>query len=647
MGVGWGGLVGFGMWKLIAPLVLLVGVVLVAVSAGGGIERSDVTVVNGTDVNTLDPHKMSWMQDLRTARMIYEGLVTTDVFTPDQAIAPGVAASWSVSDDGLVYTFNLRDDARWSNGDRVTAHDFVYSWRRALLPDIGADYANFFWLIEGGREFYDWRAERLGELEREPRAGAGIELWRETLRRFDETVGVRAVDELTLEVRLRKPVSYFLDLCAFAVLYPVYEPLVSRYDTLDPATGRVDPRGGWTDGGVLVSNGAFRLQTWRQQRGIRLVKNEYYWNADDVSVRSVSIPSIPEPNAQVLAFESGTADVITDVTVEYRAEMIRQKFEFYEEHAEEVARLRGLGLDPIAIDRALPPDDRNRIHVFPAFATYWYNFNTQARLPDGRENPFADARVRRAFAMTIDKRAIVENIRQAGEPVARTLIPPGSLGEGYRSPEGIDSVGDARSDEGREAIAARARALLAEAGYPDPSEFITVEILFNKDSGHDLIAQSVANDWRRYLGVPVRLSQKSLNVFRDDLKKHNFMVSRAGWYGDFSDPVTFLDLSRTGDNNNDRAYSNPEYDAILDAAAVETDPASRFALLSQAEAMLMNEEVPMVPVFHYVDVRLFDPHRISGITSHPRQTQNLELLDILGDGYGRETPLALPAGGSD
>ncbi|MBK7405447.1 MAG: hypothetical protein IPJ41_12645 [Phycisphaerales bacterium] len=228
-----------------------------------------------------------------------------------------------------------------------------------------------------------------------------------------------------------------------------------------------------------------------------------------------------------------------------------------------------------------------------------------------------------------------------GEPVARTLVPPGSLKD-YEPPEGLPCISDCTTPAEREALIARARALLAEAGYPSPAEMPTIELEFNKDSGHDLIAQAIARDWQETLGVPVRLAQKELSVFRDDLKRHQFMTSRAGWYGDYPDPLTFLEISRTGDGNNDRAYSNPRFDQLLDDAYDEHDPSRRSEILREAERMLMEDDLPMVPIFRYVNVLMFDASRLSGPNPHPRSSQNVFLFDVLGDGVGSDRVLTMP-----
>lgn len=622
------------MLRLLVPFVLLAALVGATVLTDRPPKPADFTFINGTgEVNTLDPQRMSWQLDLRAARMFFEGLTANDVFTWGYDVIPAAAESWEVSEDGREYTFHIRAGAKWSNGAPVTAHDFVYSWRRAMLPDIASDYIAFFLLIEGAPEFYAWRERALAEYEARPPSGrtadAAGALWRETLARFDSGVALEARGDHTLWMRLSEPTPYWLDLCAFAVFYPVYPPLVGQYERPSPDSGRLDMKAGWTKPDRLVCNGPFTLERWRFKRGMRAEKNPHYWNAASIALDSIEMPVIEEPNAIVLAFETGAVDWATDVTVGYRADMLAQKRDFYDEHRDAYEALRAQGLDQFEIDRRLPDDPRKNIHVFPAFATYWYNFNCLEKLPDGRDNPFHDPRVRRAFAMAVDKQTLVDQVKRTGEPVASTLIPPHSIG-GYESPRGLGYD------------PAAARKLLADAGWPDPRQFPTVEIMFNKDAGHDLIAQAVAKDWQRNLGVAVSLDQKELKVYRNDLKNANYMVTRAGWYADYGDPTTFLEINRSTDGNNDRKYNNPVYDALLDRARVETDPAARLEILAEAERIIMEEDLPMVPFYHYVTIYLFDPDEISGINPHPRATQNVFLFDKLGDGKGPDVPRTMP-----
>jgi oligopeptide transport system substrate-binding protein len=633
------------MLKLAAPLLALILLTAVSVLSDRPLPPADFTVINGGGVTALDPQRMSWMPDLRMARVLFEPLVRNDVFSEGFDIIPGVAESWEVSDDGLTYTFHLRADAKWSNGEPVTAPQFIYAWRRALLPDTAADYTALFQLIRGSTDFFAWRERALDEYAARPDAErtreAAQALWQETLDRFEATVALHAPDDRTLVVGLEEPTPFFLDLAAFPTFSPVYPPLVSRYEQVDGDSGvlRIEP--GWTKPPLIVSNGPFQLDRWRFKRDMYLTKNPYYWDRASLAIDSISAPVVSDPNAQVLAFETGSADWVTDLGVPYRADMWAQKLAFYRENQAEYDRLKAMGLDQFEIDRRLPSDERKNIHAIPAFATYWYNFNCLEKLPDGRMNPFYDSRVRRAFAMALNKETIVKDIKRTGEPVATTIIPPGSIG-GYTSPKGLPYDPE------------QARALLAEAGWPDPSVFPTVELLFNKDSGHDLIAQSIARDWQTNLGVRTRLAQKELKVYKDELKKANYMTSRAGWYGDYGDPTTFLEVNRTGDGNNDRKYSNPAFDALLDAARKELDPARRMSILSEAERILVEEDVPLIPIYHYNTMYLFDADRLSGPTPHPRTTQNFYLIDILGDGKGPDTPRTMhpspsptpnPAGG--
>jgi len=555
-----------GTVRAMRPLPLLLILALLALALGFAAARSDepkadLVIVNRGGVTILDPQRMSWLSELRVGRMIYEGLVRHDPLTEDFEIVPGVAESWTLSPDRRTYTFTLREDARWSNGDPVTSSDFRYAWRRGMLPDLGGDFQQMFLLIEGGRAFSDWRLQQLRAMARGESAHPdGAALWDATIERFDSTVGVRTPDERTFEVTLERPVPYFLDLAAFGVFAPVHAETVRGYETINAATGGLEQRLGWTKPGVLVTNGPFTLERWRFKRDMRFVKDPMWWDAGKVTIGSILIPEIEDPSSAVLAFETGVVDWNTDVVAPFRGDMVAAKLAYYQEHAETVERLSAEGAGPLEIDRALPPDPRLAIHSFPAFGTYFWNFNCRPTLPGGKPNPFADARVRRAFAMVIDRAAIARDIRRIGESPARTLIPPGSIG-GYESPAGVRLFG--RMGETEQAdVVEEAKALLAEAGYPDPGSMPAVELLFNKDGGHDLIAQVVQKNWQEHLGVDVRLAQKEIKVFRDDLKKQRYMTGRAGWYGDYGDPTTFLDVNRKDDGNNDRKYANAEFEAL-------------------------------------------------------------------------------------
>lgn len=632
------------MLRLLVPIALLIVALSLALAGDKPAPRADFTFINKGDVATLDMQRMSWIQDMRVGRIICEGLVQQDVFDPDYRIIPAAAESWEVSPDGLTYTFHLRDNLKWSNGEPLRASDFLFAWRRLLLPDTAADYMRQLQLIRGGEAFTNWRLEALARAARNegptgPQAGQA--LWAETLAKFDELVQARAPDDRTLIVTLEQPAPYFLDLLAMPPFFPVYPPLVSQYERVDPATGRLIIESGWTKPAHSVTNGPFTLKTWRFKRDMRLEANPHHRLFDTLAIRSISIPTVDDANAMILAYRSGAADWVTDIVAPYRGDMYQQKLAFIREHQAEYDALKAQGLDEIEIARRLPDDPRNHLHILPVFGTQFYNFNCSPRLADGRPNPLADKRVRRALSLVIDKAAIARDVRRVGEPVARVLIPPSSLA-GYAAPAGLRCISDCATTAERDALIVEAKQLLADAGFPEPSEMPTISILFNKDGGHDLVAQAIASDWQRHLGIPVSLDMKEIKIFREDLKNKNYMVSRAGWYGDYGDPTTFLDAHRIGDENNDRNFRSPVYDDILRRAASEADPAARLELLRQAETMLVEDELPFVPLFHYCNIFLFNAHKVSGINAHPRQTQNVYLVDILGDGKGPDIPRSTP-----
>lgn len=630
------------MLKLIAPFVILFAAIFAVIASDQPDPPADFTFINRGDVTTLDPQRMSWMQDLRVARLLFEPLVRLDVMTKDYEIVPGVAERWEVSEDFKEYTFHLRADAKWSNGEPVTAQQFVYSWRRALLPETAADYTALFQIIDGAKDFFEWRSEqtkqyavRARDLSPDEKRVESQKLWDEALAYFDEHVALKAIDDRTLTMTLEASTPYWLDLCAFIVFAPVYEPLVSQYEQIDPDTGMIKLQLGWTKPPLLVGNGPFVLENWRFKRSLFLRANPEWWAKDTLDIETIAIPSVEDSNSQVLAFESGSVQWVSDVNADYRIQMLAEKQAFYDENREQYEELKAQGLDQFAIDAALPDDPRKNIHALSAFGTYWYNFNCKPTLADGRENPFHDARVRRAFAMCIDKQRICDDVMRIGNIPARNMFPPGAIA-GYESPKGLDCISDAQSEAEKQAIIDEAKALLAEAGYPNPAEMPRIELLFNTDGGHGIIAQQLSKDWEEFLGVRTVLAQKEVKVYKDDLKKQNFMTGRAGWFADYADPTTFLDLNRTGDGNNDRAYSSPVYDGLLDEAKLETDPEKRLQILAEAERLIMEEDMPLVPLFYYVNIYLFDPDEITGISNHPRLQQDLFNVDVIGDGKGRD-----------
>jgi oligopeptide transport system substrate-binding protein len=617
--------------RIFLPIVLLVVALLASMSLDRPLPPAELVVIERSDVYTLDPQRMSYQHELRRARVIYETLV--NLRASDCEVVPGVAERWELSPDGRTYTFHLREDARWSNGDTVTSRDFAYAWRRAILADTAADYSGLFFAIEGAEQFFKDRQAALSAAAKSVAAGSAIDaetMWGNTVRDFESKVGIRTPDARTLVVTLKAPLPYFLDLCAFPCFAPVHEETVERSTSIDPATGRVVQRHGWTKPGEIVTNGAYVPTVWRYKRDMRLEANPHYWNHAAVVAKSIECRTIENPNTGVLSFESGAADWLTDVGPEYKTEMLGQRRAYLERFKAEVdaGLARGVQVDDIVA--RLPPPDRSKgerrdIRGFDAFGTDFFSFNCRDALPGSRANPFHDARVRRAFALAVDKQVLIERVTRLRERVASTLVPPGSI-PGYPLVEGLGFD------------PARARAELAGAGYEDRDgdgvvedargeRFPTVDILYSTASPrYQNLALAMRDIWKRELKVNAECRGKDAKLYKEDLKKGNFMIARGGWYGDYGDPTTWLDLQKTGDGNNDRGYSNPRYDAMLAEARAIVDPAARLAALAECERFLFQEELPLIPLCTYVTVYAYDPSKIGGMSEHPRLEQDLSIL---------------------
>jgi oligopeptide transport system substrate-binding protein len=260
--------------------------------------------------------------------------------------------------------------------------------------------------------------------------------------------------------------------------------------------------------------------------------------------------------------------------------------------------------------------DRPDVHLVPMAGTYFYNFNCLPRFADGTENPLHDWRVRRALSMAIDRRTIVAQVTRLNQPVARSFIPPLALPD-YQPPV----------DEGATYEPEVARQLLAEAGYPGGEGLEGLSILYNTGFGHENIAQVIARTWEQDLGVVVTLEGVESRVFGDRLKTQQFAIARAGWFGDYRDATTFLGKHVTGDGNNDAAWSNPQYDALMTEASTERDRQRRTELLESAEAILLQRQ-PIAPIFHYADVQVFDPDVMRHYRPNPWAFRRLDRVTI-------------------
>lgn len=616
-------------WSALSRLAVLCVIAIglgIFVPSGASHDRAEISFASA-DVFTLDPQRMSYMQDLRISRSLFEGLCVHD--SESGLPAPGVAKSWDLSADGKTWTFHLRSDSKWSNGDPVTSENFRDAWRRLLLPDTAADYTELLFPIKGAREFFEWRTRALAKYSaaQQHDAHAARLLWDQTLEKFEEVVGIRTPDAHTLVIELDSPVPYWLDLCAFQTLAPIHQPSIEKFTRLDPMTGVVRSDPGWTKPGVLVTNGPMKLVDWQYKRSMRLERNEGYVGSNESVARSVEIVPIEDANTAVLAYESGSIDWISDLTAEYRADLAESSRRWLDRHREEYERRLAAGATVDEALAALPEPDtslgeRRDVHVLSAFGTDFWSFNCRKQLANGDANPFADARVRRAFTMAVDKRALTSAVTRLNEPVATSIVPRASI-NGYESPAGLPFD------------VARARAELADAGWIDRDHdglienaagevFPTVDMLYMTGNPRvKNIGLALAAMWRDGLGVQCELRGKDGKFAKEDLRRGNFMVARGGWYGDYADPTTFLDLSKTGNGNNDRGFSNEKFDSLLAKASQELDPTRRMMILADAERILVEDELPILPLCQYVTLYMYDPAHMRGISRLPRLDQRL------------------------
>lgn len=475
----------------------------------------------GNEVTELDPHLVTGIAEGNILRALFEGLVTEH--PEDLRPVPGVAERWDISPDGREYTFHLRADARWSDGQPVTAGDFVASFRRILTPSLSAEYANMLYVLRGAEAYHKGRSTDFG------------------------TVGAVALDPRTLRLTLHNPAPYFLSLLTNPPWYPVPLAVIARH-------GAVDRRGNpWTRPDKFVGNGSFLLREWRPHQVIIVAKNPGYWDAATVRLKEIHFYPIDSVDAEERAFRSGQLHLTEFTPV--------GKIDSYLKTAPQLLRRD------------------------PYLGTYFYRFNT-------RRPPLNDVRVRRALALAPDRRMITGQVARGGQIPATSLTPPGTAG--YTAAAALPHDLEA------------ARRLLAEAGFPGGRGLPPLDLLYNTSENHRAVAEALQEMWRRELGVEVRLVNQEMKVVFAARRAGDFQILRSDWIGDYLDPATFLDIFRGDSGNNYTGWNNAEYDALLDSAARTADPAARFALFQQAEAILLRE-APLMPLYHHTHVFLIQP----------------------------------------
>ena len=468
---------------------------------------------NSADPETLDPHKTSTVYEAHILRDAFEGLV---IHNGKGELVPGVAESWTTSKDMTVYTFKFRPNTKWSNGDSVKASDFVFAYRRIMNPVTGAKYAKILFAIKN--------AEAANKGNAKP-----------------EEIGVKAIDEKTLEITLERPTPYFLELLAHQTALPLHEASVIKH-----GSNFVKPEN-W------VSNGPFTVQEFVPGSHIRTAKNPNFHDAANVKIDAVMFYPTKDTAAAIRRFEAGELQSNDDI--------------------------------PADQIKALQAKFGDQIKLAPFLGTYYLAVNTT-------KPPFNDVRVRQALSLAIDREFLAEQIWGNTMVPGYSFVPPGI--SNYKEPAYADYK-EMSPDERDE----QAKVLLAEAGFGPGKDKLKVEIRFNMTDNNRATVVAIAEQWKK-LGIETSQIHTDAKTHFAHLRDGgDFDVARAGWIADYADPQNFLFLLESDAVGlNYARYKNADYDDLMRRAATETDMEERTKVLFAAETIFMHD-LPYIPVLYY------------------------------------------------
>ncbi|EPE7078324.1 oligopeptide ABC transporter substrate-binding protein OppA [Cronobacter sakazakii] len=483
-------------------------------------EKQTLVRNNGSEVQSLDPHKIEGVPESNINRDLFEGLLVTDVEGHPSA---GVAEKWE-NKDFKVWTFHLRKDAKWSNGEPVTAQDFVYSWQRLADPKTASPYESYL---------------QYGHITNIDDIIAG--------KKPATDLGVKAIDDHTLEVTLSEPVPYFYKLLVHSSMSPVPKAVVEKFGEK------------WTQPANIVSNGAYKLKSWVVNERIVLERNTNYWDNAKTVINEVTYLPISSEVTDVNRYRSGEIDMTYNNM-------------------------------PIELFQKLKKEIPKEVHVDPYLCTYYYEINNQ-------KAPFNDPRVRTALKLGLDRDIIVNKVKNQGDLPAYGYTPPYTDGAKFTEPAWFKMTQEQRNAE--------AKKLLAEAGYTADKP-LTFDLLYNTSDLHKKLAIAAASIWKKNLGVNVKLENQEWKTFLDTRHQGNFDVARAGWCADYNEPTSFLNTMLSNSSNNTSHYKSDAFDKVMQETLQVSDEGQRSELYNKAEQQLDKDSV-IVPVYYYVNARLVKP----------------------------------------
>jgi oligopeptide transport system substrate-binding protein len=507
-------------------------------STAGGVNTAGFTVQYGSNPETLDPALNSAIDGANTIITIFEPLL---LINENNEVVGGQAESWETSEDGLTWTFTMRDGLKWSDGTDLNAKDFEYSFKRMVDPNTAAPYAETcLGMIDGFEE-----AAGFPDADGNPTAEPN-----------PDALNVKASDDgKTLTIVLSYPCSYFDKMAAFATMSPVQQATVE-------ANGDA-----WcTSPDTFVSNGPYMITDWTPSERIVLTKNPNYvggWDSSKIVSDTITLLLLEDSSASYAAYNSGEAVLIKDVPTD-------------------------------EIPSLTKAEDGGDFYVDTILGTYYVSLNLQ-------RDAFKDAKVRKALSLAIDRDYVANTIMQGTYSAADSIVGPGIVDEsGYFHDNGNAPYISADY----EANLAEAKKLLEEAGYPNGEGYPTIEYSTNDAGYHVPLAEYLQQAWGD-LGITLTINKMEWSSFTPARRAGEYDVARNGWVMDYNDPSNMLDLFCSGNGNNDGKYSNPDFDAAIDASRV-ADSAEHFAQLHKAEDILM-EDMGCLPIAYYNDYWLQSP----------------------------------------
>ena len=501
---------------------------------------SGFTVQLGSNPETLDPALNNAIDGANTLITVFEPLLLID---ENNEVIPGQAESYTVSDDGLVWTFTMRDGLKWSDGSDLTAKDFEYSFKRLAAPDTAAPYAE---TVVG---MIDGYADATGN----PDAGGNMT----TEPDFDALNVVASEDGKTLTVTLSYPCAYFDKLAAFAAMSPVQQATVE-------ANGDA-----WcTEPDTYICNGPYYISDWVPSERLVLTKNPNYvggWDSSKIVSDTLTLLLLEDSSASYAAYNSGEAQLVKDVPTD-------------------------------EIPSLTKAEDGGDFYVDTILGTYYLSLNDQ-------KEPFNDVNVRKALSLAIDRDYVANTIMQGTYTPAYNLVGPGIVDENGMFYDNANG-GKTYISEDYEANLEAAKQALADAGYPNGEGFPVIEYSTNDAGYHTPVAEYLQQAWGE-LGITVNINKVEWASFTPMRRAGDYDASRNGWVMDYNDPSNMLELFTTGNGNNDGKYSSADFDAAIEASKV-ADKSVHFQKLHEAEDILMNDYA-CIPVAYYNDFWLQSP----------------------------------------